>query len=72
MKAGLLGMFLLTLATTTAAPQTQFYELIARAKSLELDTHYVPPPGDPLACSRLRQGYVLGRIHNWSRAGFCC
>ena len=48
-KASLLGTFLLTLATTTAAPQTQFYELIARAKSLELDTHYVPPPGDPLA-----------------------
>ena len=39
----------MTLATTTAAPQTQLYELIARAKSLELDTHYVPPPGDPLA-----------------------
>src|SRR5215472_13253009 len=42
-------MFLLTLATTTAAPQTQLDELIARAKSLELDTPYVPPPGDPLA-----------------------
>ena len=24
------------------------YSLIARAKSLELDTPYVPPPGDPL------------------------
>jgi hypothetical protein len=49
MKASLLGTFLLTLATTTAAPQTQLYQLIARAKSLELDTPYVPPPGDPLA-----------------------
>jgi CubicO group peptidase (beta-lactamase class C family) len=48
-KAGLLGTFLLTLATTPAAPQTPLDELIARAKSLELDTPYVPPPGDPLA-----------------------
>ena len=48
-KAGLLGTFLLTLATTPAAPQTPLNELIARAKSLELDTPYVPPPGDPLA-----------------------
>jgi len=48
-KAGLLGTFLLAFATTTAEPQTQLDELIARAKSLELDTPYVPPPGDPLA-----------------------
>ena len=48
MKTSLLA-FLLTLAITTAAPQSQLYELIARAKSLELDTPYVPPPGDPLA-----------------------
>jgi len=48
LKAGLLGLFLLVLATTVAAPQTQLDELIARAKSLELDTPYVPPPGDPL------------------------
>ena len=48
-KAGLLGTFLLSLATTTAASQTQLNDLIARAKSLELDTPYVPPPGDPLA-----------------------
>jgi len=48
-KAGLLGTFLLTLVTTTAVPQTRLDELIARAKSLELDTPYVPPPGDPLA-----------------------
>ena len=31
-----------------ATPQTQLHELIARAKSLELDTAHVPPPGDPL------------------------
>ena len=49
MKACLLGTFLLALATTAAASQTQLDELIARAKSLELDTPYVPPPGDPLA-----------------------
>ena len=49
MRAGLLGMLLLALATTGATSQTQLDELIARAKSLELDTPYVPPPGDPLA-----------------------
>ena len=48
MNAGLLGLFLLVLATTVAAPQTQLDELIARAKALELDTPCVPPPGDPL------------------------
>ncbi|MGB6539299.1 MAG: serine hydrolase [Xanthobacteraceae bacterium] len=48
MKAGLLGMLFLGLATTAAAPQMQLQELIARAKSLELDTPYVPPPGDSL------------------------
>ena len=49
MRAGLLSMFLLSLVATAATPQTRFHELIARAKSLELDTPYVPPPGDPLA-----------------------
>jgi hypothetical protein len=48
-KAGLLGMLLLALATTGATSQTQLDELIARAKSFELGTLYVPPPGDPLA-----------------------
>jgi hypothetical protein len=37
------------LVATAAAAQTQLHELIARARSLELDTPYVPPPGDPLA-----------------------
>jgi CubicO group peptidase (beta-lactamase class C family) len=46
-KAGFLGTLLLA-ATTLAAPQSQLDELIARAKSLELDTPYVPPPGEPL------------------------
>ena len=49
MKTALLKMFLLALATTTVAPQTQLDGLIARAKSLELNTPYVAPPGDPLA-----------------------
>ena len=49
MKEVLLSVFFLAFATTAAAPQTQLDELIARAKSLELDTPYVPPPGDPLA-----------------------
>jgi hypothetical protein len=47
-RSGLFSMFLLSLATTAAAPQTHLDELIARAKSLGLDTPYVPPPGDPL------------------------
>ena len=49
MRSGLLSMFLLSLVATAATPQTQLHELIARARSLELDTPYVPPPGDPLA-----------------------
>jgi len=48
LKSVLLGSFLVALATTTVASQTQLQELIARAKSLELDTPYVPPPGDAL------------------------
>ena len=49
MKAGLLATFLLLVTVTAAAPQPALVELLARAKSLELDTPYVPPPGDPLA-----------------------
>src|ERR1700740_2857457 len=49
MKAGLFATFVLVAAVTAAAPQTVLNELLARAKSLELDTPYVPPPGDPLA-----------------------
>jgi hypothetical protein len=49
LKSSLLSMSVLFLATTAAAPQTHLDELIARAKSLELDTPYVPPSGDPLA-----------------------
>jgi hypothetical protein len=48
MKAILAAMFLLSLATTVAAPQL-LDRLLERAKSLELDTPYVPPPGDPSA-----------------------
>src|SRR6516225_10172723 len=47
MRSGLLSMFLLSLAATATVPQS-YDQLIARAKSLELDTPYVPPPGDPL------------------------
>src|SRR5438876_11681141 len=42
---------LVTLAAGTAASQEPFSPrdaLIARAKSFELDSPYVPPPGDPL------------------------
>jgi CubicO group peptidase (beta-lactamase class C family) len=47
-KVLLLGMLFLAIGTIDASPRTQLDELIARAKSLELDTPYVPPPGDPL------------------------
>ena len=50
MKRALLGAFFSVLAITTASSQVPPNDpLIARAKSLELDTPYVPPPGDPLA-----------------------
>ena len=51
MKRALLGVviFLLAAATTgSQAPASATDALIARAKSLELNTPYVPPPGDPL------------------------
>ena len=35
MRSGLLSIFLLSLVTTAAAPQTHLDELIAHAKSLE-------------------------------------
>ena len=42
-------VFSLVLAMTTGAyAQTSAASLIARAKSFELNTPYVPPPGDPL------------------------
>lgn len=49
MNKGLLAMILVALSVAAAAAQAPTKdELIARAKSLELDTPYVPPPGDPL------------------------
>jgi CubicO group peptidase (beta-lactamase class C family) len=42
-------MLLLTFTTASATSQAQLNALIARAKSLELDTPYVPPAGDPLS-----------------------
>ena len=51
MKAFLLAGLISTLAVGTAAPQEPLSPrdaLLARAKSFELDTPYVPPPGDPL------------------------
>ena len=51
MKAFLLAGLILTLAAGTAASQDPLSPrdaLLARAKSLELDTPYVPPPGNPL------------------------
>ena len=50
MKTGA-ALFAVALSVTPAAAQGQGdapEALIARAKSLELDTPYVPPPGDPM------------------------
>ena len=50
MTRALLALFVAILGISTAAeePLSTHDALIARAKSLELDTPYVPPPGDPL------------------------
>ena len=51
MTRDLLSLLLAILGISTAAaeePLSIQEALIARAKSLELDTPYVPPPGDPL------------------------
>src|SRR5689334_3768825 len=51
MKRTLPGLIISTVAAATAAaqaPAAATDPLIARAKSLELNTPYVPPPGDPL------------------------
>jgi CubicO group peptidase (beta-lactamase class C family) len=51
MKRLLVGLLVATFAGATVASQSTVPAtdaLIARAKSLELNTPYVPPPGDPL------------------------
>src|SRR5258706_13221193 len=49
MNKNLLVSILVALTVTAAAAQAPTKDtLIARAKSFELDTSYVPPPGDPL------------------------
>src|SRR6266404_1036227 len=49
MNKNLLVSILMALTVTAAAAQAPTKDaLIARAKSFELDTPYVPPPGDPL------------------------
>jgi hypothetical protein len=49
MNKNLLVWILMALTVTAAAAQAPTKDaLIARAKSFELDTPYVPPPGDPL------------------------
>ena len=51
MKLALPGVVIFSLAGATAGSQalaSATDALIARAKSLELNTPYVPPPGDPL------------------------
>jgi len=48
MIKSLLLTILVALTGTAAAQATTKDTLVARAKSFELDTPYVPPPGDPL------------------------
>src|SRR5260370_18424297 len=49
MNKNLLVSILMALTVTAAVAQAPTKDaLIARAKSFELDTPYVPPPGDPL------------------------
>jgi hypothetical protein len=49
MNKKLLVATLMALTVTAAAAQAPTNNaLIARAKSFELDTPYVPPPGDPM------------------------
>src|SRR5580704_1357594 len=48
MKSLWLGAVFASLAVTAAAAQ-DYGSLVDRAKFFELDTPYVPPPGDPLA-----------------------
>src|SRR5260370_16451724 len=49
MNKNLLVSILMPLTVTAAAAQAPTQDaIIARAKSFELDTSYVPPPGDPL------------------------
>src|SRR6185503_3256385 len=47
MTKGVTLVLALLLVATFAAAQSRHDALIARAKALELDTPYVPPPGDP-------------------------
>ena len=51
MARALFALFVAILGISTATaeePLSSPDDLIARARSLELDTPYVPPPGDPL------------------------
>src|SRR3954453_13461666 len=49
MSKNLLASILMAITVTAAVAQAPAKDaLIARAKSFELDTSYVPPPGDPL------------------------
>src|SRR3981189_3247758 len=61
MNKGLLVTILVALTVTAAAAQAPTKDaLIARAKSFELDTSYVPPPGDPLTHHAAGFAKVMG------------
>ncbi len=60
-------------AAAQQAPVSAVHSLIARPKSLELATPYVPPPGDPLAHHTagfaMAQGYDSMSGRDWARLG---
>jgi hypothetical protein len=65
MTRALISLLLAILGISTAAAQEPLSTkeaLIARAKSLELNTPYVPPPGGSVGASYggVCQGHVLG------------
>ncbi|HUE89168.1 MAG TPA: hypothetical protein VMO26_24070, partial [Vicinamibacterales bacterium] len=47
-NASVIVLITLAIAAASTEEQTAREALLARAKALELDTPYVPPPGDPL------------------------
>jgi hypothetical protein len=62
--------FLMLIVTPAAFTQTSAANLIARAKTLELNTPYMPPPGDRLEHSASGFAKIMcSAVHNRSRPG---
>ena len=72
MKTWLAPLLVLVVGLLAAAAQTASRDaMIARAKSLELKTAYVPVPGDPLEhpCVGFRTRDVFGGVHYRAGSG---